>query len=95
MAKKVNALFEAELVKNQEKGGAWLGEFSVVRDDQEQPTVTGREAFSNASAGKRWIKGMVLAHTTKKSVKMVATDARDIKDKPVNFSGAVAFKIIL
>jgi hypothetical protein len=95
MAKKVNALFEAELVKNQEKGGAWLGEFSVVRDDQEQPSVTGRQAFSNALAGKRWIKAMVLANTTKKSIKMVATEARDIKDKPVHLSGEVAFKIIL
>jgi hypothetical protein len=95
MAKKVNAMFEAELIKNQEKGGAWLGEFSVVRDDMDQPSVTGREAFSNASAGKRWIKAMVLANTTKKSIKMVATDARDVKDKPVHLSGAVAFKILL
>lgn len=95
MAKKVNALFEAELVKNQEKGGAWLGEFSIIRDDQEQPVVTGREAFTNASAGKRWVKSMVLANTPKKSIKMVATDARDAKDKPVHLSGEVAFKIIL
>ena len=95
MAKKVNAMFEAELIKNQEKGGAWLGEFSVVRDDMEQPSVSGRQAFSNASAGKRWLKAMVLANTTKKSVKMVASDARDIKDKPVHFTGSVAFKIVL
>ena len=95
MAKKVNAIFEAELIKNQEKGGAWLGEFSVVRDDMDQPSVTGREAFSNASAGKRWIKAMVLANTTKKSVKMIATEERDVKDKPVHFNGSVAFKIVI
>ena len=95
MAKKVNAMFEAELIKNQEKGGAWLGEFSVVRDDMDQPSVTGREAFSNASAGKRWIKAMVLANTTKKSVKMIATEERDVKDKPVHFNGSVAFKIVI
>ena len=95
MAKKVNALFEAELIKNQEKGGAWLCEYSVVRDDMDQPVVTGRNAFSNPSAGKRWLKEMVLTHTTKKSIKMAATDARDVKDKPVHFLGAVAFKIIL
>ena len=95
MAKKVNAMFEAELIKNQEKGGAWLGEFSVVRDDMDQPSVTGREAFSNASAGKRWIKAMVLANTTKKSVKMIATEERDVKDKPVHFNVSVAFKIVI
>ena len=88
-------MFEAELIKNQEKGGAWLGEFSVVRDDMDQPSVTGREAFSNASAGKRWIKAMVLANTTKKSVKMIATEERDVKDKPVHFNGSVAFKIVI
>lgn len=95
MAKKINAMFEAELIKNQEKGGAWLGEFSVVRDDMEQPSASGRQAFANASAGKRWIKAMVLANTTKKSVKMIASDARDAKDKPVHFNGSVAFKIVL
>jgi hypothetical protein len=95
MAKKVNAMFEAELIKNQEKGGAWLGEFSVVWDDMDEPSASGRQAFSNASAGKRWLKAMVLANTTKKSIKMVASDAKDIKDKPVHFTGSVAFKIIL
>ena len=95
MAKKINAMFEAELIKNQEKGGAWLGEFSVVRDDLEQSSASGRQAFSNASAGKRWLKEQVLANTNKKSIKMIASDARDAKDKPVHFEGAVAFKIIL
>ena len=95
MAKKVNAMFEAELIKNQEKGGAWLCEFSIVRDDQEPPSASGRQAFSNASAGKRWLKAMVLANTPKKSIKMVATDEKDVKEKPVHFNGAVAFKIIL
>lgn len=95
MAKKVNALFEAELIKNQEKGGAWLGEFTVQRDDQETPSASGVQAFSNASAGKRWLKAMVLENTNKKSVKMVATEEKDIKDKPVRFTGAVAFKITL
>lgn len=93
MAKKINALFEAELIKNQEKGGAWLGEFSVKRDDMETHSAAGRQAFSNASAGKRWLKAMVLANTPKKSIKMAATDAKDVKDKPVHFTGAVAFKI--
>jgi hypothetical protein len=95
MAKKINAMFEAELIKNQEKGGAWLGDFTAMRDDQETPIASGTQAFSNASAGKRWIKSMVLEHTNKKSVKMVATEEKDVKDKPVHFTGAVAFKITL
>lgn len=95
MAKKINAMFEAELVKNQEKGGAWLGEFSVVRDDMDQPSASGRQAFSNASAGKRWLKSMVLANTTKKSIKMAATEEKDAKGKPVHLTGSVAFKIVL
>ena len=95
MAKKVDYKFHAQVTLNSEKGGAWLGEFSVVRDDLEQSSASGRQAFSNASAGKRWLKAMVLANTPKKSIKMVATDEKDVKEKPVHFNGAVAFKIIL
>jgi hypothetical protein len=93
MAKKINAFFEAELLKNQEKGGAWLAEFSVSRDDQEKPVASGRNAFSNPSAGKRWLKEQVLANTNKKSIKMLPSDDRDAKDKPVFFTGTVAFKV--
>jgi hypothetical protein len=93
MAKKINASFEAELRKNQEKGGAWLGEFSVTRDDYDRVVVSEIEAFSNASAGKRWLKEQVLANTNKKSIKMVATEEKDVKDKPVRFTGVVAFKV--
>ena len=93
MAKKINAVFEAELRKNQQKGGAWLAEFSVTRDDYDKVVVSGLEAFSNASAGKRWIKEQVLANTNKKSIKMLANEDRDEKDKPVFFSGIVAFKV--
>jgi hypothetical protein len=93
MAKKINASFEAELRKNQEKGGAWLGEFSVSRDDYDKVVVSGREAFSNASAGKRWLKEQVLANTNKKSIKMLPNEERDVKDKPVFFTGTVIFKV--
>jgi hypothetical protein len=92
MAKKINCIFEAELIKNQEKGGAWLAEYSVERDDG-MAISSGRNAFSNASAGKRWLKEMVIEHTNKKSIKMIASEARDAKDKPVFFNGAVAFKV--
>jgi hypothetical protein len=36
---------------------------------------------------------MVLAHTNKKSIKMVANTERDAKDKPIFFEGKVAFKV--
>ena len=93
MPKKENAVFEAELIKNTEMGGEWLAEYSVSRDDYDKVAVAGRNAFSNPSAGKRWLKEQVLAHTNKKSIKMVATDKRDAKDKPVFFTGTVAFKV--
>ena len=93
MAKKINASFEAELRKNTEKGGAWLAEFSVTREDYDKVVASGRNAFSNPSAGKRWLKEQVLANTNKKSIKMVATEEKDAKDKPVCFNGLVAFKV--
>ena len=93
MAKKINCLFNAELIKNQEQGGAWLAEFYVERDDLMKPVASGRNAFSNPSAGKRWIKTMVLEHTNKKSIKMIANEERDAKDKPVFFNGNVVFKV--
>lgn len=93
MAKKINCMFNAELIKNTEQGGAWLAEFYVERDDYDKVAVSGRNAFSNPSAGKRWIKAMVLEHTNKKSIKMVANEERDAKDKPVFFNGNVAFKV--
>jgi hypothetical protein len=92
MAKKVNAVFEADLIKNTEKGGAWLAEYSVSRDDYDKVAVAGRNAFSNPSAGKRWLKEQVIAHTNKKSIKMVATEDKDEKGKPIHFTGVVAFK---
>lgn len=93
MAKKISAGFEAELRKNPEKGGAWLAEFSVTRADYDKAVVSGCTAWSNASAGKRWLKSMVLEHTNKKSIKMIATDEVDAKGKPVAFTGEVAFKV--
>lgn len=93
MAKKISAGFEAELYKNKEKGGAWIAVYSVTRADYDKPVSAGYTAWSNASAGKRWLKSMVLEHTNKKSIKMIATEAVDEKGKPVEFNGAVAFKV--
>jgi hypothetical protein len=93
MAKKINANFNGELRKNTEKGGAWMAEYVVTRADYDKPVASGSTAWANASAGKRWLKEQVLAHTPKKSIKMVANSERDAKDKPVYFNGDVVFKV--
>lgn len=93
MAKKINCVFDAELRKNNVKGGAWVAEYSVTRDDQDRPVAAGYAAWANPSAAKKWLKDMVLEHTNKKSIKMVANSERDAKDKPIFFNGTVAFKV--
>jgi hypothetical protein len=93
MPKKITAKLEAELRKNKERGGAWIAEFSVTRADYDKPVIGEYSAWSNASAGKRWLKSMVLEHTNKKSIKMVATSEVDEKGKPILFNGEVAFKV--
>ena len=49
-------------------------------------------AWSNASAGKRWVKSQVQALTPRKSVKMIAGEGKDAKGKPTSFVGVVTFK---
>ena len=91
MPKKVNAVFEATLVKNDTKGGAWL---ATVKTYDEGIEAHHHEiaAWANASAGKRWIKERVQALTPKKSVKMIAGSKLDAKGKPVEFTGSVKYK---
>jgi hypothetical protein len=91
MAKKVNQTFTATLTKNTEKGGAWLADFTVVTEGI--PEVRFKQsAWSNASAGKRWIKERVVENTTRKSIKMVvATTSPD--DKPISFKGELVYKV--
>ena len=92
MAKKVNGTFEAVLEKNNVKAGAWMATVQISYESS--PTVTTlRSAWTNASAGKRWIKEQVIQSTTKKSVKMVAGSTLDEKGKPVLFTGTVSFKV--
>lgn len=92
MAKKVDALFEATLQKNLDKGGAWLAQVSVRDEGIDEGFVVTYAAWSNASAAKRWVKERVQAMTPRKSVKMVAGQALDAKGKPTSFTGAVKFK---
>ena len=93
MVKKINANFNGELRKNNEKGGAWIAEYAITYAGEVSPIKADYSAWSNASAGKRWLKAMVLENTPKKSIKMVANSERDAKDKPVFFNGDVSFKV--
>ena len=93
MAKKVNAKFSGTLIKNNVRGGAWLATYAISYEGQDGTIATSHHAFSNASAGKRWLKEMVLANTPKKSIKMIAGTALDEKGKPLGFAGEVAFKV--
>jgi len=92
MPRKVSATFNATLVKNTDKGGAWLAQWTITHEGLDNPIKMEFEAFSNASAGKRWFKEKVAANTPRKSVKMIATDAKDVKGKPVKFIGSLGFK---
>ena len=92
MAKKVVKTFTANLNKNPEKGGAWMAIVTVSTDGIEGSNVVNMAAWSNASAGKRWIKSQVQALTPRKSVKMIAGEGKDAKGKPTSFVGVVTFK---
>jgi len=92
MAKKVVKTFSANLNKNLEKGGAWMAIVNVTTDGIEGSNVVNMAAWSNASAGKRWVKSQVQALTPRKSVKMIAGEGKDLKGKPTSFVGVVTFK---
>jgi len=92
MAKKVVKTFTANLNKNIEKGGAWMGTVSVTTNGIDGTDVLNLAAWSNASAGKRWVKSQVQALTPRKSVKMIAGEGKDAKGKPTSFVGVVTFK---
>lgn len=93
MAKKVSASFTAVLTKDNVKGAAWLAEVSIKDDGVDEPITVERTAWSNASAGKRWVKERVQALTPRKSCKMIPTTQNlDAKGKPLGFVGVVGFK---
>jgi hypothetical protein len=92
MAKKVVKTFSANLNKNLEKGGAWMAIISITTDGMDGTDVLNTSAWSNASAGKRWVKSQVQALTPRKSVKMIAGEGKDVKGKPTSFVGVVTFK---
>jgi hypothetical protein len=90
MAKKVDASFTAEICKNTEKGGAWLATYTLTKDGEELGYVT--QAWSNASAAKRWIKSKVVERTPRKSIKMEVTIKDVVTDKPLCLKGELNYK---
>ncbi len=92
MVKKVVKTFSANLNKNLEKGGAWMAIVSVTTEGIDGTEVLNTSAWSNASAGKRWVKSQVQALTPRKSVKMIAGEGKDAKGKPTSFVGVVTFR---
>lgn len=94
MSKKINAAFKGSLNKNLDKGGAWMATLTILHEapDGFMVVKTESSAWSNASAGKRWLKHRLMDLTPKKNVKMVAGPEVDAKGKPATFSGEVAFK---
>jgi hypothetical protein len=92
MAKKESRKFVVNLNKNPEKGGAWLA-FVAVINEENVAVAQVTTAWANASAAKRWVKTQVQALTPRKSVKVVAGSAVDVKGKPVSFTGELEFKV--
>lgn len=92
MARKVVKTFTANLNKNTEKGGAWMAVVSVTTEGLDGTEILNTAAWSNASAGKRWVKSQVQALTPRKSVKMIAGESKDAKGKPTSFVGVVTFR---
>ena len=91
MAKKVVKTFTANLNKNTEKGGAWLATVNIS-DAEGNVGLIYQAAWSNASAGKRWVKSQVQALTPRKSCKMIAGSTKDSKGKPTTYVGSITFK---
>jgi hypothetical protein len=92
MAKKVEATFIATVVKNTEKGGAWLAEVSIEHEGLDKSVFNSYSAWSNAGGAKRWAKAMLQNNTPRKSVKFVEGEAKDEKGKPTLFTGTLSYK---
>jgi hypothetical protein len=88
---KKNNEFKATLLLNAEKGGAWLATWTLT-NDQDDNVVTALSAWKNASAAKRWLKEAVVKNTPRKSIKMTATGAVDVKGKPSAFVGNLTYR---
>ena len=65
--RKVNANFMAKIVKNPEKGGAWLAHWAL---DIEGDIINFRtSAWASAGSAKRWVKEQLQLNTPRKNIK--------------------------
>jgi len=88
MATKMETL-KASLIKNINKGGAWLLHYQIIFDGVVRLDVT--QAWSNPSAGKRALKEVVLKETPRKSIKM-ASIKQDENGKHLSFVGEMNYQ---
>ena len=95
---KVAKKFKTTLTKNKDKGGAWLVTIDLMEQQSDglggKPFVTtyvSTTAWSNASAGKRFVKAKVQELTPRKSIKL-ETKAEDENGKPTLIVGEMEFK---
>jgi hypothetical protein len=88
MAKKIEKSVKATLTKNTsvERGGAWL---LTITDSSNLAT---HSAWSNPSAGKRYLKSFVVENTPRKSIKM-EIKATDTNGKPTHIAGELTYKV--
>lgn len=92
MARKIVSYLTATLAKNTERGGAWLAQVALKDEGMDKPYKVETTAWSNASAGKRWVKERTQALTPRKNCKMIPSQQVDAKGKPVGFMGEIGFK---
>jgi hypothetical protein len=92
MVKKVTRTFTATLEKNLEKGGSWLCRVAIR--DENGETNSKVSAWSNASAGKRWVKAELVEITGRKSLKFSVVQA-DANEKPTLIAGSIDYKVAL
>lgn len=92
MAKKIEKAVKATLTKNTsvERGGAWL--LTICQCDPTTEDVVTHSAWSNPSAGKRYLKSFVVENTPRKSIKL-EIKATDANDKPTHIAGELTYKV--
>jgi hypothetical protein len=92
MAKKIEKTVKATLTKNTsvERGGAWL--LTICQCDPNNEDVITHSAWSNPSAGKRYLKSFVVENTPRKSIKL-EIKATDANGKPTHIAGELTYRV--
>lgn len=92
MAKKIEKSVKATLTKNTsvERGGAWL--LTICQCEPNNEDVVTHSAWSNPSAGKRYLKSFVVENTPRKSIKL-EIKATDANGKPTHIAGELIYRV--